>query len=175
MNRSHLFAVFALLNSLAGAAAADGSEASLPLLEKDGETYYVEVQFGDTPPTAFLVDTGSGYLVINTATLAALKDNGEAEYIRDVSGTMANGSKTTVPIYRVKSVQIGCCCMAQDVEAAVFPGTRRQILGLSALKKLAPFALSFEPPRLTLSQCAVQAGETVDRVSENSTAVAAVQ
>jgi hypothetical protein len=39
------------------------------------------------------------------------------------------------------------------VEAAVFPGKTRQILGLSALKKAAPFIFSMDPPNLVLSNC----------------------
>jgi hypothetical protein len=36
----------------------------------------------------------------------------------------------------------------------VFPARTRQILGLSALNKAAPFTFSVDPPSLVLSNCA---------------------
>jgi len=35
----------------------------------------------------------------------------------------------------------------------VLPGTTRCILGLGTLKKVAPFMVSLEPPRLSVSNC----------------------
>lgn len=102
-----------------------------------------------------MVDTGSGYMTINETTLALLEKQGRATYVKDLTGIMADGSRKTVPIYRISSINIGCCCVVRDVEAAVFPGTKRQILGLSALKKVAPFAVSMQPPSLLLSNCEV--------------------
>lgn len=128
-------------------------QTSLPLHRGTGETFYVEAGGTGQELTKFLVDTGSGYVVINRATLSSLEHRSQATYVRDVNGKMADGSRTTVPVYRIASFQVGCCCPVNDVEVAVFPDTRRQILGLSALKKLAPFAVSFDPPRLLLSQC----------------------
>jgi len=58
-----------------------------------------------------------------------------------------------VPVYVIRSLTIGENCRLRNVEAAVFPGATRQILGLSALKKAAPFTFSFDPPHLTLSNC----------------------
>ena len=68
-------------------------------------------------------------------------------------GILADGTRKVVPIWSVSSLNIGGNCHLVDVEAAVFPGRTRQILGLTALKKAAPFTLSFEPPELTLSRC----------------------
>lgn len=120
---------------------------------KGGGTYYVTARFGDTTSGELMVDTGSGYTSINEQTLASLKEGGHAQYVKDVSGILADGSRTTVPVYRVTQVSIGCCCVVRDIEAAVFPGSTRQILGLSALKKVAPFTVSLEPAQLTLSRC----------------------
>jgi len=122
---------------------------------KGGGTYYVTARFGDTISGELMVDTGSGYTTINEQTLASLKEGGHAQYVKDVSGILADGSRTTVPVYRVTQVSIGCCCVVQDIEAAVFPDSTRQILGLSALKKVAPFTVSLEPAQLTLSRCQV--------------------
>ena len=120
---------------------------------KGGGTYYVTARFGDTTSGELMVDTGSGYTTINEQTLASLKEGGHAQYVKDVSGILADGSRTTVPVYRVTQVSIGCCCIVRDIEAAVFPGSTRQILGLSVLKKVAPFTVSLKPAQLTLSRC----------------------
>lgn len=100
-----------------------------------------------------MVDTGSGYTTINEVTLEELKRTKQAEYLRDLIGILANGAKMVVPVYRLASLNIGGGCHLSNIEAAVFPGKTRQILGLSALKQAGPFIFSFEPPRLMLSNC----------------------
>jgi predicted aspartyl protease len=148
--RLAFFTMFVVYSALVRAAE---PETSLPLHQGTGETFYVDAGGAGQALTKFLVDTGSGYVVINRTTLSSLERQSQATYVRDVNGTMADGSRTTVPVYRIASFQVGCCCPVNDVEVAVFPDARRQILGLSALKKLAPFSISFDPPRLQLSQC----------------------
>ncbi len=155
-----------------GAGAADLATV-VSLRDRGAETYYVEAGFLGGVADEFMVDTGSGYLVINEVTLAALKQHRQASYVRTVSGIMANGAQMTVPVYRVDGFRVGCCCVVQNIEAAVFPGTRRQILGLSALKKLAPFALSVEPAHLTLSNCEAQSADTDELASDPAAALAA--
>lgn len=160
------------IGSLPGVAGAAELATVVPLRDRGAETYYVEAGFVGGVADEFMVDTGSGYLVINEVTLEALKQDRQASYVRTVSGIMANGARTTVPIYRVDGFHVGCCCGVQNIEAAVFPGTRRQILGLSALKKLAPFALSVEPARLTLSNCVAQTA-AIGALASDPTAVLA--
>jgi len=100
-----------------------------------------------------MVDTGSGYLTINEQTLAALQIGNHARYLYDLQAVLADGSEVVVPVYRIRSMSIGGHCHLRDIEAAVFPGVTRQILGLSALRKALPFIFSFEPPRPALSNC----------------------
>ena len=100
-----------------------------------------------------MVDTGSSYMMINEITLAQLEESGDAQYLRELTGILANGDEMRVPVYTLSSVRIGENCVLEDVEAAVFPGDTRQILGLSALSKAAPFIFSTQPPRLQLSHC----------------------
>jgi hypothetical protein len=70
---------------------------------------------------------------------------------------MANGKRLNVAVYRVASLKLGENCVLTDVEVAVMPGATRDILGLSALRKVEPFALQLEPPVLYLSSCATDA------------------
>lgn len=121
--------------------------------ERSAATFYVSVQLGGYGTEALMVDTGSGYMTINEATLDALKREGAARYVKQLQGVLADGSELEVPVYTIARVAIGGSCWLRDVEAAVFPGASRQILGLSALRKAAPFIFSVEPPELVLSRC----------------------
>lgn len=116
-------------------------------------TFYVKGEILGLGPVNMMVDTGSGYSTINEQSLEILKANGTARYVKDLVGILANGEKMRVPVYLLSAVSIGENCWIHDVEAAVFPGKTRQIIGLSALRKTAPFLFSMDPPELTLSHC----------------------
>lgn len=115
--------------------------------------YYVHGIFGAGVETDLLVDTGSGYVALTRDTFARIKDLPGVTYLRDIAGTMANGKLLEVPLYRVASLRLGESCVLTDIEVAVMPGGTRDILGLSALRKVEPFALQLEPPMLYLSSC----------------------
>jgi predicted aspartyl protease len=123
----------------------------VPMQEKNAATYYVAAEIEGYGNTEFMVDTGSGYMTINEDTLAVLIENEQAEYRKDLSGILANGDRMTVPVYTISHLAIGGKCEIRNVEAAVFPGKTRQILGLSALTRTAPFIFSTEPAELVLS------------------------
>ena len=125
----------------------------IPMHSKGTATYYVSGSINDSISSDFLVDTGSGYVTINSRTLKALKREGSAEFVKKISAIMADGSETVVPVYRIATLKLGDRCIIQDVEAAVMPGSTPNILGLSALKKAAPFAMSVSPPTLRLTSC----------------------
>ncbi|MGR9074025.1 MAG: retroviral-like aspartic protease family protein [Gammaproteobacteria bacterium] len=131
----------------------------VPMSKKGTATYYVPVEFDGIAGNDLMVDTGSDYVTINETTLDLLKQRGKVDYVKQVGGIMANGTDIIVSIYRIANLNIGCCCIVHDVEAAVFEGTERQILGLSALKKVAPFALSVDPAHLILSDCMAHSPE----------------
>ncbi len=131
----------------------DGPQQSVRLKTIGTDTYYVDGQFEGVDATALLVDTGSGYSTINQETLRQLKETGNAVYLKKVEGIMADGSRMVVPIYRISGVSLGGKCIIRNIEAAVFPSGSRQILGLSALRKVTPFVFSLDPPSLTLSNC----------------------
>jgi hypothetical protein len=104
-------------------------DARIPMSSGTTTTYYVEGRFGNLEATEFLVDTGSGFLTINSAVRDELLRSGLARYTRDQPGVLHN------------------------VEAVVFPSTSRQILGLNVLNRSAPFIFSVNPPELVLSHC----------------------
>jgi len=140
---------------------------TIPLRDKGVATYYVDGHIEGIGPVEFMVDTGSGYMTINEEALNHLKKNGQAEYVKDLGGILADGSRLRVPVYRLTRITIGDACNLEGIEAAVFPGRTRFILGLSALKQTAPFAFSVEPkPALLLGNCrnlpAVQSASAVE-------------
>jgi len=128
-------------------------DTAIPMREGGKSAYYVPGELAGFGDVELMVDTGSGYLTINKETLAVLKREGNAYYQRDLKGTLANGDTMVVPVYTVSGLNIGGVCQLMDVEAAVFPGATRLILGLNALSKAAPFIFSVDPPKLTLSNC----------------------
>jgi predicted aspartyl protease len=148
-----LYATSALFYSFSSFAA--GVDATVPMHEKDAATYYVSVSINDNASSDFLVDTGSGYVTINSKILSELLREQGTVFVKEIAAVMADGSETVVPVYRLASLKLGNSCVIRDVEAAVFPGSTRNILGLSALKKAAPFTLSTTPPVLALTNCSM--------------------
>ncbi|MBV2092248.1 MAG: retroviral-like aspartic protease family protein [Candidatus Thiodiazotropha endolucinida] len=151
MNR--LILSFVLLMTGSSLLWAEPSLFGVPMHSKGANTFYISGKIGNMAPTEFMVDTGSSYMTINENTLAELQAVGNPRYLRDLKGVLANGAEMLVPVYTITDVLIGEKCLLEEVEVAVFPGKTRQILGLSALLKTAPFTFSAEPPQLQLSNC----------------------
>ncbi|MYM62374.1 TIGR02281 family clan AA aspartic protease [Pseudomaricurvus sp. HS19] len=146
---------------LAAAEPSSVTHTDIELISKATDVYYLPARLGDSVEGDFLLDTGSGYLAINEKQLKALTRDSEAAYQRSERARLANGSTRSVAIYRITSLELGSCRL-RDVEAAVLPGNTRPIIGMSALKKVDGFSVSFSPtPRLRLSGCEA----TVDTVA----------
>jgi predicted aspartyl protease len=154
MRRLSIFFCLTLL-SLAAVAEIVEREFSIniPMESKGRATYYVKGEIGGHGDVDLLVDTGSGYLTINEVALEDLLRENRADYLRNLRGVLADGSELEVPVYTISALRIGENCWLRDVEAAVFPGKTRFILGLSALSKAGPFIFRFDPPTLVLSRC----------------------
>jgi predicted aspartyl protease len=131
----------------------DESDVTVPMHDKGMATYYVNANIADLGASELMVDTGSGYMIINEQTLSALQERKQARYVKELRGILANGTELVIPVYTINELRIGACTI-RNVEAAVFPARTRQILGLSALNKAAPFTFSVDPPELVLSNCA---------------------
>lgn len=151
---------FLLLLAPAGALLAQSGEfgTSIDMDGKGGATFYVPAQIAGLGGVELMVDTGSGYMTINERMLDDLKRSGQAHFARKLRGRLANGSELEVPVYTIDAVSIGESCWLDQVEAAVFPGDTRPILGMNVLRRAGPFIFSFDPPRLVLSHCAEAPG-----------------
>jgi len=153
----------------AGFAADSGTV--VPMAQQGAATYYVDGDLAGFGATHFMVDTGSGFTVINEHTLKVIKAAGRATYLRKLQGILADGTGIVVPVYRLDEIKIGSGCSIRDVEVAVLPRARHPILGLSALQKVAPFVFSVDPPRLQLSHCLP--GSYADAAATDGTAAVA--
>jgi clan AA aspartic protease (TIGR02281 family) len=126
---------------------------SVAMERRDSGTFYISGAIQGYGDVALLVDTGSSFLVINEAMLVDLEKAGSASYSHELHGSMADGSDKAVAVYRLAGLRLGAECWIRDVEAVVFPGTSRPILGMNILTRLAPFTFSTDPPQLDLNQC----------------------
>ncbi len=125
----------------------------VPMVEKSAKTFYIAGEITGLGAVDFLVDTGSSYNTIDENSLVALQQQGRVSFVKHLMGTLANGDRTRVAVYRIDAIRLGDDCELRDIEAAVFPGHTRHILGLSGLRKVGNFTFSFDPPQLTLSSC----------------------
>jgi hypothetical protein len=138
----------------------------VPMMNRGASTFYVEGHIDGFGPAFMLVDTGSSYSTVNEETFAILEKTGHTSFIKELQGTMADGSRRVVPIYRISGVNLGGECYIGDVEVALFPGSTRLILGLSVLRKVSPFMFSMgDTPHIMLSNCQHNPGlDTGDKV-----------
>jgi predicted aspartyl protease len=146
-----------LILALASMGASGGQfQTTVEMRDKGASTYYVDGYVKGLGDVELMVDTGSSYLTINEEALTELTRQQEVRFIRELRGVLANGTELLVPVYMLDAINIGGECWLHNVEAAVFPGRTRYILGLSALSRAAPFIFSLDPPTLVLSNCAKQ-------------------
>lgn len=133
---------------------AQESAQTVPLSDPGTGTFYVNSRLGGAEVTVpMLVDTGASFSSIGRDTLVQLQRAGEADFIGEQRGRLADGRTITVPLYRIRRLRIGDRCEVEDVQLAVFPTADRAILGLNVLTRLSPFSIATAPPRLVLSGC----------------------
>lgn len=167
-----LFLIFILASS---SSRAEPVQQLIPMQTYGASTYYIDTEILGAGQYSMLVDTGSAHSVINEETLTALNRSGQAHFIKHLRGKMADGSEKIVPLYRIMAMNLGGNCIINNVYAAIIDGGSRQIIGISTLIRAAPFAMSFDPPTLSLDQCEaheqqanLNVGETLEPSDSNS-------
>lgn len=130
--------------------------AAVPLEQAPGGSLYVDAEAGGIS-ASFLVDTGAGLVTVSEAFFDQLEDRGAVREVRRVAARLANNRLQAMTVYEVAEFRIGDHCDIGPVEVAVMPGGGRNLLGLSALGRAAPFTVSMAPPALHLSGCTLPA------------------
>lgn len=126
----------------------------VPLVTSPGGSFYVTSSVSGIE-AEFLVDTGAGYVTVDSALFKALRAESAVREVRRVAARLANGKLKPVTVYEVEHFVIGDGCDVGPVEVAVLEGAGRNLLGLSALTRAAPFAIHTSPPALALSGCSL--------------------
>lgn len=137
---------------------------SVPMWQQDSGGFYVQGVLAGEVASDMLVDTGSSYVVLSRATFAKLKRDPATVYERTIRGATAAGRVMEAKVYTISELALGEDCILRNVEAVVLPNADRDILGLSALRRLQPFSLQFEPAALTMTAC-----DTVDTLTVATT------
>jgi predicted aspartyl protease len=119
-------------------------------------TLHLAARLGERVDAEFLLDTGSAFVVLSDATRRRLAAEGALVPLRKLRAVLANNMTTSAQVYRLSSLSVGEGCVVRDVEAVVLPGARKDILGLSALRAMAPFTIHLDPLRLHVN-CAPSA------------------
>jgi predicted aspartyl protease len=110
--------------------------------DKRAGVYYVDIHVEGADRANYLVETGAADMTINEDTLSALQADDDATDAKHLQGVLANGKTIIGPGCRIGRIHIGDNCKIYDAEATVFPRMSRSLLGLSALRKTAPFMFS---------------------------------
>lgn len=124
--------------------------------------FYVKGRFGSEESTDFLVDTGSGLVILSEKTFKSMAVMAARKPVARKAARMADGRTKAINVYQVEELILGDNCRIGPLEVAVIPGATRNILGLSALNQAAPFAIYTSPPALALSGCTTEVFATLD-------------
>lgn len=134
------------------AAAAD-FDVLVPMVDSGAGSFSVSASFGDDLPTEFLVDTGAGLTTISRNLFRTLQRTRDLRPVRRVAARLANGRLHALDVYRIEDFRLGDQCAIGAIEVAVMANDGRNILGMSALAKTAPFGLHLTPAALAVTHC----------------------
>ena len=100
----------------------------------------------------FLLDTGASMVTLTRDVFEQVRARGGVSEAGQVAARTASGRLETLYTYRVEKFTLGECQLG-PLEVAVLKRGGRNLLGMSALSRSAPFAVSTTPPALGLSHC----------------------
>lgn len=143
--------ILALFLAFAGSPVSADEFLDVALTSNDVGTLHVAARIGDTLDAQFLLDTGSAYVVLTDRTRRALAAQGALTRVRELRAVMANNATARAQVYRVSRLRFDDGCEVRDFEAVALPGARKDILGLSVLRKVAPFTVNVDPLRLQVT------------------------
>lgn len=104
-------------------------------------------------PARFIVDTGAGMVTVDRSLFKQMRRNGDIREVKRVAARLANNRLQMMTVYEVSHFRVGDTCELGPIEIAVMEGAGRNLMGLSALGRAAPFTIHTSPPSITLSGC----------------------
>ena len=125
----------------------------VPMIDSGTGNFSVAASFGDAPSAEFLVDTGAGITTISRSLFRTLQRTRKLEPVRRVGARLADGRLRALDVYRIDDFRLGDQCTLGAIEVAVMANDGRNILGMSALAKAAPFGLHLDPAALAVTHC----------------------
>ena len=125
----------------------------IPLYEKGSDVFYLQGTLDGYGETEFMLDTGSGPMALSSDILDTLRKQGKASPSGQGMAMLANGQQKLFSLYKISALQLGAECELKDIEAAELPAGTRNIIGINALKKTAPFSIHTSPAKLSLGGC----------------------
>jgi predicted aspartyl protease len=132
----------------------------VPLQKTGAGSYTVAGRLGGVEGE-FLLDTGASMITVSRTLFkqvsARAAPGREPTLLREVAARTASGRVSVLSVYRVEEFTLDNQCPIGPVEVAVMPAGGRNLLGMEALSRAAPFAVYTSPPALGLSQCGDQA------------------
>ena len=131
------------------------ADINVPIDTSQSGNLYVGAVINSSVRSQFLVDTGAGMITLDRALFKQIAREGTVEKTGEIAARLANGKFETMSLYKVQSFSIGENCDLGEMEVAVMKRAGRNILGLSALMKAAPFSIHANPMELILSGCPV--------------------
>lgn len=129
------------------------ADVNVPIDKSQTGNLYVDAVINSNVRSQFMVDTGAGMITLNRELFKQISREGSVEKIGKIAARLANGKYQTMSLYKVQSFSIGENCNLGEMEVAVMKRSGRNILGLSALIKVAPFSIHTNPMELILSGC----------------------
>ncbi len=104
-------------------------------------------------PARFIVDTGAGMVTVDRSLFKQMRRGGDIREVKRVAARLANNRLQMMTVYEVSHFRVGDTCDLGPIEVAVMEGAGRNLMGLSALGRAAPFTIHTSPPSITLSGC----------------------
>lgn len=143
-------------------------DVNVPIDKSKSGSFYVPAVINSNIRSQFLVDTGAGMITLNRELFEEISQSGKVEKTGKIEARLANGKYETMNLYKVQSFSIGKNCNLGEMEVAVMKRKGRNILGLSALIKAAPFAIHTNPMELILSGCPLETQAIADNQKPES-------
>lgn len=107
----------------------------------------------DGIPGEFLLDTGASMVTMSRGLFEKVRARGGAVPAGRVAARLASGKLDMMDLFEIPRFTLGGSCELGPITVAVRKRGGRNLLGMSALRQTAPFAVSMTPPALGLSRC----------------------